>query len=109
MDIISQTLLTTVLDTLLKNWRVETMIAIIVFLLTYYFMQKRINKYKLIAKANQQLVEKYEQDMKTALQGLKTCHEAFEEIKQLLLRVKEKQDREILLEEIQKIVEETTK
>lgn len=44
MEIISRIFLTHIAETFLKNWRVETMLVIITFLTTYYFMNKKIEK-----------------------------------------------------------------
>ena len=45
MEIITQTFISFILDTFLKEWRAETMIALIVFLLTFYLMRKRVEHY----------------------------------------------------------------
>lgn len=104
MDIITQTFLTTVIDTFLKEWRAETMIAIIVFLLTYYFMQKRINKLKQTIENQERLIKKYEQDTENTIKELKTFHNAVLEMKNILTNYKDKQDKEILLQQIENIV-----
>lgn len=99
MDILSQTLFSDFLDFLLKNWRAETMIGIIVFLLTYYLMNSQTKTYK-------RLAELYKKDVIAVTECLKTCHQTFLDIKQTLLQIKEKQDKEILLNHIERIVEE---
>ena len=77
MEIITQTFISFILDTFLKEWRAETMIALIVFLLTFYLMRKRVEHYKILS-------ELYMRDVIKATQTLKECHEAFVEIKSIL-------------------------
>lgn len=97
MEIITQTLISTVFDTLIKEWRAETMIGVIVFLLTYYFMQKRVNHYRILS-------ELYQKDVETAIAELKKVHEVFTEIKNTLQNVKDERDRKILLQQFETIV-----
>ncbi len=54
MEIITQFLAGETFNYLISHWRLETMIAIIVFILTYSFMKKKNNEYK---KLNEKLLK----------------------------------------------------
>ncbi len=100
MDIISQFLANELLNYFITEWRVETMLALIVFLLTYFFMQKRIKHYK-------KLSEIYAQDINKTSEMLKECHLALVDIKNILQQEKDKIDKENLLNELKDIINDT--
>ena len=97
MDIISQFLVNEILNYFITEWRAETMIALIVFLLTFYIMRGKVEHYKILA-------ELYSRDVVNATQTLKESHKALSEIKSVLQNEKDKIDRKNLLNEVQNIV-----
>ena len=54
MEIITQLFVSEAFNYFIAHWRLETMIAIIVFILTYSFMKKKNNEYK---KLNEKLLK----------------------------------------------------
>lgn len=98
MEILTQTIIEEYLKYFLQNWRIETMIAIIVFLITFYFMDKKINYYKF-------LNECYEELLKETCYRTENISQKVEDIKTIALKIKEKDDREKLLKEIREIVQ----
>lgn len=54
MEIVAQFLASETFNYFVSHWRLETMIAIIVFVLTYSFMKKKNNEYK---KLNEELLQ----------------------------------------------------
>ena len=56
MEIITQFLAGETFNYFISHWRLESMIAIIVFILTYSFMKKKNNEYK---KLNEKIIKRY--------------------------------------------------
>lgn len=81
MEIIAQFFTDVILEQILKEWRTETMTALIVYLITFFVMQRKINilekllKEKLIIiKEQEEKISKYESfiiEIKVAIQGIK--------------------------------------
>lgn len=109
MEIIAQLLANEAFTYLLEHWRAETMIAIIVFLLTYAIMQTRINNYKQQLKQALQTIEKYEKDVETFQQNLKMLHNNIREIKQILTDYSVELKNQELFDKIIRIIDEKTK
>lgn len=90
MEIITQMVLTEACNFIFTQWKGEAMTGIIVFLITYFLMKKRIQHYK-------ELSEIYEQELK------KTCSE-ISEIKRLVTILKDDHDKAALFKKIEELV-----
>ena len=106
MDIISQTILTKFFEYLLTNWKIETMIALICCFLVYFVMNKKIKDLQKTNKKNKAIIDKYDKDFAKFDSKIRILEKNIAELKNIALQMQTESDQKLLIDKIEKIIDE---
>lgn len=92
MEIIAHFFTDVILEQFLKEWRTETMTALIVYLITFFVMQRKINVLEKLLKEKIILIKEYKEKISTYENFIIETKIAIQGIKRTLEREVDKKD-----------------